>query len=113
MGAGDKMLRSLQARAVQSATRRLPQLRPTEVGKSVQEAAPVILQGQWSKGQADAILQELAEKKNGFPVCAGWNAPVHPYVEQRSLATEVVAASGKIAGYPVCGGWNAPIVPNL
>jgi len=55
---------------------------------------------------AEAFLQRLL-------VCAGWNAPVYPYVEQRSLASEVVAASVKIAGYPVCGGWNAPIVPNL
>ena len=115
MGAGDKLLRSLSARAVQSATRRMPQLRPTEIVKPTpgMEAA-VIVQGQWSQAK-DVILQELAEKKNGFPVCAGWNAPVMPYVEQRSLASEVAekASLGKNAGYPVCAGWNAPVVPNL
>jgi len=113
MGAGDKMLRSLTARAVQSATRRVPQRLPIETVPTQAAEVPVFVQGQWSQGQANAILQELAEQKNDIPVCAGWNAPIMPYVEQRSLASEVVAASGKIAGFPVCGGWNAPIVPNL
>jgi hypothetical protein len=99
---------------MQSASRRVPQRLPIEtVPTQADTEVPVFVQGQWSQGQANAILQELAEQKNDIPVCAGWNAPIMPYVEQRSLASEVVAASGKIAGFPVCGGWNAPIVPNL